>query len=90
MMDRTEIRQFFLSQESKKLWQTIKQELPQLHFDGDIDDSLLEARIDNLENFISDCNTLLSKYGFSELDIKDLYAYLPSERFKFFLQTIIS
>ena len=66
MVNRIEIERLLQSKELKELWQTIKQELPQLHF-YDENDSWKEARIDYLENYISECNTLLCKCNFQEI-----------------------
>ena len=58
MVNRIEIERLLQSKELKELWQTIQQELPQLYFCKE-NDSWEEARIDNLEDYISECNTLL-------------------------------
>ena len=83
MVNRIEIERLLQSKEMKKLWQTIQQELPQLHFYEE-NDSWEEARIDYLENYISECNTLLFKCNFQEISIKDLYTYLSSYSFEVF------
>lgn len=56
MVNRIEIERLLQSKELKELWQTIQQELPQLHFCEE-NDFWEEARIDYLENYISECNT---------------------------------
>ena len=76
MVNRIEIEQLLQSKKMKELWQTIQQELPQLHFYEE-NDSWEEARIDYLENYISECNTLLCKCNFQEISIKDLYTLSP-------------
>lgn len=76
MVNRIEIERLLQSKELKELWQTIQQELPQLHFCEE-NDFWEEARIDYLENYISECNTLLCNCNFQEISIKDLYTYLP-------------
>jgi len=78
MINRIEIERLLQSKELKELWQTIQQELPQLHFYEE-NDSWEEARIDYLEDYISECNTLLRKSNFQEMSIKDLYIYLSSD-----------
>ncbi|WP_288149700.1 hypothetical protein, partial [Bacteroides acidifaciens] len=83
MVNRIEIERLLQSKELKELWQTIKQELPQLHF-YDENDSWKEARIDYLENYISECNTLLCKCNFQEISIKYLYTYLSLCSFEVF------
>lgn len=49
MVNRIEIERLLQSKKMKELWQTIQQELPQLHFYEE-NDSWEEARIDYLEN----------------------------------------
>ena len=66
MVNRIEIERLLQSKELKELWQTIQQELPQLHFCEE-NDFWEEARIDNLEDYISECNTLICKCNFQEL-----------------------
>ena len=83
MVNRIEIERLLQSKELKELWQTIQQELPQLHFCEE-NDFWEEARIDYLENYISECNTLLCKCNFQEISIKDLYTYLSSYSFEVF------
>lgn len=83
MTNRIDIKRLFQSNELKELWQTIQQELPQLHFYEE-DDSMEEARIDYLEDYISECNTLLRNCNFQEMSIKDLYIYLSSDSFEAF------
>lgn len=83
MVNRIEIERLLQSKEMKELWQTIQQELPQLHFYEE-NDSWEEARIDYLENYISECNTLLCKCNFQEISIKDLYTYLSLYSFEVF------
>ena len=83
MVNRIEIERLLQSKELKELWRTIQQELSQLHFYEE-DDSTEEARIDCLEDYISECNTLLRKCNFQEISIKDLYTYLSSDSFEAF------
>lgn len=83
MVNRIEIERLLQSKELKELWQTIQQELPQLYFYKE-NDSWEEARIDNLEDYISECNTLLCKCNFQEISIKDLYTYLSCYSFEVF------
>ena len=83
MVNRIEIERLLQSKELKELWQTIQQELPQLHFCEE-NDFWEEARIDYLENYISECNTLLCNCNFQEISIKDLYTYLSSYSFEVF------
>ena len=83
MVNRIEIERLLQSKKMKELWQTIQQELPQLHFYEE-NDSWEEARIDYLENYISECNTLLCKCNFQEISIKDLHTYLSSYSFEVF------
>lgn len=83
MINRIDIKMLLQSNGLKKLWQTIQQELSQLHFYEE-DDSMEEARIDYLEDYISECNTLLRKSNFQEMSIKDLYIYLSSDSFEAF------
>ena len=78
MVNRIEIERLLQSKELKKLWQTIQQELPQLHFYEE-NDSWEEARIDYLETCISECNTLLCKCNFQEVSIDNLYDHLSSD-----------
>lgn len=88
MVNRIEIERLLQSKELKELWQTIQQELPQLSFCKE-NDSWEEARIDNLEDYISECNTLLCKCNFQELSIKDLYTYLLSDSFRAFCKYVL-
>ncbi len=83
MVNRIEIEKLLQSKELKKLWQTIQQELPQLHFYEE-NDSWEKSITDSLEDFISECNTLLCKQDFQELSIRDLYTCLSSECFRIF------
>lgn len=83
MVNRIEIEKLLQSKELKGVWQTIQQELPQLHFYEE-NDSWEEARIDSLESYISECNALLCKYNFQEVSIKDLYTYLSLHSFEVF------
>ena len=69
MVNRIEIERLLQSKKMKELWQTIQQELPQLHFYEE-NDSWEEARIDYLENYISECNILLCKCNFQEIFCK--------------------
>lgn len=85
MVNRIEIERLLQNKELKELWQTIQQELPQLHFyEEDDSHSHVEAQIDFLEKCISTCNTLLCKYRLQEISIKDLYTYISSYSFKVF------
>ena len=89
MVNRIEIERLLQSKELKKLWQTIQQELPQLHFYEE-NDSWEEARIDYLETCISECNTMLCKCNFQEVSIDNLYNHLSSDCFTFFCkQTLL-
>jgi len=88
MVNRIEIERLLQSKELKELWQTIQQELPQLHFCKE-NDSWEEARIDYLENYISECNTLLCNCNFQEISIKDLYTYLLSDSFRAFCKYVL-
>lgn len=88
MINRIEIERLLQSKELKGLWQTIQQELLQLHFYEE-DDSMEEARIDSLEEYISECNNLLCKSNFQEVSIKDLYTYLSSDCFKSFCKQVL-
>ena len=78
MVNRIEIERLLQSKKMKELWQTIQQELPQFHFYEE-NDSWEEARIDYLENYISECNTLLCKCNFQEISIKD-FQHIVEER----------
>ncbi len=53
MVNRIEIEQLLQSKKMKELWQTIQQELPQLHFYEE-NDSWEEARIAYLQAYIDD------------------------------------
>lgn len=88
MVNRIEIERLLQSKELKELWQIIQQELSQLSFDEE-DNSMEEARIDFLEDYISECNTLLCKCNFQELSIKDLYTYLSSDSFRAFCKYVL-
>lgn len=83
MVNRIEIERLLQSKELKEVWQTIQQELSQLHFYEE-NDCYEEARIDYLENYMSECNTLLCKCNFQEISITDLYTYLSSYSFEVF------
>ena len=83
MVNRIEIKRLLQSKELKEVWQTIQQELPQLHFYEE-NEAWEEARIDYLENYMSECNTLLCKCNFQEISITDLYTYLSSYSFEVF------
>lgn len=85
MISRIDINGLLHSNELKALWQTIKQELPELHFYEE-DKSMNEARIDSLEDSISECNRLLCEHDFQELSIRDLYACLSSDCFRIFCE----
>ena len=64
MVNRIEIERLLQSKELKELWQTIQQELPQLHFCEE-NDFWEEARIDNLEDLsIKDLYTYLLSDSF--------------------------
>ena len=83
MVNRIEIERLLQSKELKEVWQTIQQEKSQLHVYEE-NDCYEEARIDYLENYMSECNTLLCKCNFQEISITDLYTYLSSYSFEVF------
>ena len=87
MVNRIEIERLLQSKELKELWQTIQQELPQLHFCEE-NDFWKEARIDYLENYISECNTLLCNCNFQEISIKDYILIFHRIVLKFFVNRI--
>lgn len=89
MINRIEIKGLFQSKALRELWQTIQQELPQLHYFKEEDDLWEDARIDNLEDFISECNALLCKCNFQDVSIEYLYNYLSSDCFKCFCKQVL-
>ena len=85
MANRIEIEKLLQSKKLKELWQTIQQKLPQLHFYEE-NASWENARIDFLEDYISECDALLCKRNFQEISIKDLYTYLSYYSFEVFCE----